>query len=96
MKYIIIKCTQEDGFHYNLPMSFPNMLVHRMVFESMLDMIRQMMPKGTIEVIGSGEFDSSVFAGAVLHGESDSLQVKSRGEEDRLIFSSIDRFGMFL
>lgn len=96
MKYILIKCISEDGFHHNIPILFPEILVHELVFKSLLPMLQENHQSDSFEVIGAGDFDSNNLSLANFKGYSESLGVKSRGEEDRLIFSSIDRFGMFL
>lgn len=100
MKYIVCQ-VQHDGEPFmNVPVVFPDLLVHAMVFAQMRALLEMQFfsnkKKTTVIALSGGEFSSMAFEShpmqtdpneqAMCHGESTSLGVKSRGmEDDQLI-----------
>lgn len=72
----------------DVPIVFPDMLVHAMVFAQMRALLEMQFfsnkHKTTVVALSAGEFSSTqmIDPDGFCHGKSDSLGVVSRGKED--------------
>lgn len=82
MKYIVL-ATTNNGLTREFPIIFPNELVHSMVAEQLLPLV-----KGAAAV-SAGEI-SSMGIESTCHGGSDTLKLKSRGKLDDLLIRMRD------
>jgi hypothetical protein len=95
MKYIIIHVTDigSDGgrVEREVPMIFPDLLVHKEVADFTMRLLRREQPDGRMRVVKpvAAGFLSSMAIGhpdrQVCHGESESLGLKSRPQDSKLI-----------
>ena len=76
MKYIMIKMTIKDASRY-VPIIFPECLVHKNVAEHIEHLMR-MEHNAEVEIVSAGFYD----IGATCYGESESLNLKSKPEQD--------------
>lgn len=83
MKYIVLKVKIDATLSVELPVVFPNILVHANVAKAL-----QALPelKGA-SVVGAGEYTHTEGA---CSGESTSLGIKSRGDVDELLLTMSD------
>lgn len=92
MKYIVITSTprdKPDGIAIRTPFMFPEMLVHDHVAKAMLLLLSLMFPAHDSKVTSAGEFSSMSFEGE-CGGESTSIGIKSKPEEDTLLIRMND------
>lgn len=104
MKYIVLEIADinenGDRMEREIPVIFPNSLVHRDVAESTTRLLRRQQPDGRMRIIKAvaAGFISSMAIGdgkTQCHGESESLNLKSREQEDdRLIHMHDYLFGV--
>jgi hypothetical protein len=94
MKYIVCRIKRDGEFFMDVPIMFPDMLVHSMVFSQMRSLLEiQYFKNGTkteVEPLSAGDFSSTAFMAGeerIFHGKSSSLGVASREVDDRLIGS---------
>lgn len=74
MKYIVLKLEDRE-----FPVIFPNMLVHKQVFEA----INKVAPfLGKAKAVSAGEISSMAIEKDSCHGKSDTLKLVSRAETD--------------
>lgn len=81
MKYIMFECARgtNDGLVFNIPIIFPGQLVHREVANALIPKLRTAFSECSICVVSAGDFNLSTLE---CSGESDTLRLKSRGQED--------------
>jgi len=94
MKYIVLTVTQppkgdESPFVMRYPIVFPNNMVHAHVAKVNSLLLEMMFPKATVTATSAGECNSMAFGGE-LYGESTSLNVKSKGQEDTNLLKMCD------
>ena len=94
MKYIVCRVKRNGKTVMDVPVVFPDFLVHAMVFAQMRALLETQYFKASakteVVALSAGELSSTGFAvsatDGLCHGRSDTLGVKSRGElNDRLI-----------
>lgn len=84
MKYIVLR--QNFGsFAKEIPVIFPDVLVHSDVAETM----KRLPELRSADVISAG-FVSSLDCDVACHGESTTLKLKSRGEQDSKFIKMYD------
>lgn len=88
MKYIVLK---QIGKHFSreVPIIFPNELVHSVVAEAIMDALEKEGHKTGFDVVSAGEF-SSMDIQADCNGKSTTLNVKSRGDVDSRMITMYD------
>lgn len=96
MKYIVLRTTNGDIVR-DIPFIFPNHLVHADVAEALADMLIRKYASGspaTVQAISAGEISSLEIAGDThsCDGESTTLHLKSRGEEDSRMINTYDYY----
>lgn len=90
MKYIVVEVTQV-GIVRELPFIFPEAFVHKSMFEYVQQEYLSKYRADSVRCVGAGFINSVGLAPAGgCHGESESLGVKSRGELDDKLISSLD------
>lgn len=89
MKYVVIGVTMEAGNKLELPIIFPDILVHKEVAEQMRRVMRKTFSKmQSAEAVSAG-FCNSAGLEPDCHGKSDSIGMPSRGRvDDALIMMS--------
>lgn len=85
MKYIVLQGTK-GSMTLELPIIFPNHLVHADVAGVLLD--SEILPPGKWSVVSAGEFTPS--AVHICCGHSETLNIGSRGTVDELLISMHD------
>lgn len=96
MKYIVCQVQQNKDPFLNVPIMFPDMLVHSMVFAQMRALLElqyfKVGKKTEVVCISAGFISSTNISDpdGICHGESESLGVKSRGKEDDRLFLMAD------
>lgn len=96
MKYIVMRVEDEDPKKMSLevPFAFPTIIVHSCMAAQMAALLHMQYPTSAkIYPISAGEFSS--LGWNECHGESTSLKLKSRGEEDDQLFSMCDYGSIF-
>lgn len=81
MKYIVFRISQ-NGFERDVPIIFPNQLVHAIVAVSMMDCLKQHFEKFVIRPVSAGTVNVPI---AECSGESETLNLNSRHNDDNLI-----------
>lgn len=81
MKYIVLSAELGRGHSIELPIIFPDVLVHAQVAEHMLSLVRSTHGTSKVTVVSAGILSSLEFEGG-CHGESTTLNIKSRGKKD--------------
>lgn len=82
MKYIVLACRMTNDATLELPVVFPNNLVHREVADALVPCVQKHFPGKAVTVVSAGEISSTVFGSDMCHGRSDTLNMNSRGAED--------------
>ncbi len=90
MKYIIFKVEGEQ-LDRRIPIVFPNFMVHSLVFKYMRHMLR-VEHKCHVEAVSAGEIVGFLTSDLSCGGESETLNLKSRGDEDAEIIKGYDYF----
>lgn len=90
MKYIVIS-VKFGGMERELPFIFPDAIVHAQMFQYMSHQMTMRHDANSVTCVAAG-FLSSVGVGTAgqCHGESESLGIKSRGEEDDKLIMMLD------
>lgn len=90
MKYIVIQVTTKDIVR-ELPFLFPDAIVHAQMFQYMQHQMTMHHNADSVACVAAG-FTSSIGVGTAgqCHGESESLGIKSRGEEDDKLIMMLD------
>ena len=87
MKYIVLKINNGETVR-EWPVIFPDMMVHKQMYESMKFQLMRFHDQ-ECSVIAAGSF--SCFGGEVrCFGESETLGIESRGEEDAKLIKMFD------
>lgn len=81
MKYVMLEITLQGGEAppFKLPVIFPDKLVHRDMAMNVKTVAWATWPGCRVNVVSAGEIQ---LGGVECFGESETLQVKSRGERD--------------
>jgi hypothetical protein len=100
MKYIVLRVTDhatkanEEDLVREIPFIFPDNCVHSEVAKYMTNMLRRKRPDGRmrdIEPVSAGFMHSlSIGEKGACHGESETLKLKSRGDQDAALISTFD------
>lgn len=85
MKYIIYKRIY-CGVEQELPIIFPNNLVHLEIAKALKDIV------GSSKIIAAGEFSSMNIDDKGFSGKSDTIGIKSRGKKDGELIKNFDYF----
>lgn len=85
MKYVVFRKEEANGDAMEIPILFPNQLVHQLVAEKLLEMEGM---EG-FKVVSAGEC-SSMDVSPKCSGRSDTLKVESRGKVDSDLFPMYD------
>lgn len=90
MKYIVVEVTTKDIVR-ELPFIFPEAIVHAQMFQYMQHQMTMHHNADSVRCVGAG-FISSVQVGFGIecHGESESLNIKSREQVDSDLFTMLD------
>jgi len=92
VKYIVLKLTVQiagqDDLVREMPIIFPDALAHKDMAEAVLS-LRAYPGMALAEVVSAG-FLSCVNLHPRCHGESESLKIKSRFEQDSKLIGMID------
>lgn len=83
MKYIIYKRTY-CGVEQEIPIIFPNQLVHLDVAKALKDVV------GSSKIIAAGEFSSLNISAENFNGASQTIGIKSRGDRDGKLIQTFD------
>lgn len=89
MKYIVMRVcygSPESGVHQLVPVIFPNQLVHQDVFNKIKELYE---PDGPVEIVSAGDIRLEAVE---CCGDSETLDVESRDEEDDTLIGSFDYF----
>jgi hypothetical protein len=82
MKYVVIQEQIGDDVR-EFPIIFPNILVHSVVAASVIAGLQAFHNKdGKYMPVAAGEISSMDLCAGSCHGSSETLKLKSRGEED--------------
>ena len=100
MKYIILKVTDfaqgktDSDLVREIPFIFPDNCVHSEVAKYMSRMLRMERPDGRlrdVEPVAAGFIHSlAIGEKGACHGESETLKLKSRGDQDAALISTFD------
>lgn len=95
MKYIVCRVLHDEEPFLDIPILFPDMLVHAMVFTQMRALLEMQYfkasKKTTVIALSAGELSSMPFDCSMMcSGKSDSLGVKSREETDDQLIRMTD------
>lgn len=86
MKYIVLQVSMFSDMTVEIPIVFPENLVHSVVAEGFIGVLQKHYPEKVIRPIAAGFVTSTVFGGQHCYGESETLKMSSRGgEDDRLL-----------
>lgn len=90
MKYIVVEVTTKDIVR-EFPFIFPEAIVHSQMFWHMQHQMTMHHHADSVRCVAAG-FLSSIAVGTAgrCHGESESLGIKSRGEEDDKLIMMLD------
>lgn len=90
MKYIVIKITETDahGQHgLEIPFVFPTIAVHATIAEALIPGLSKAWPTAKIEVVSAGFVNATATS---CFDSSESLNLKSRGDEDMRLINGSD------
>jgi hypothetical protein len=105
MKYIVLKRTWQDtpeeakeapspAMYQELPVIFPKDMIHARVAEALVEMLKgEINPEAgdvKIEVIAAGELAYPITEKPRCGGHSETMGLKSRGEEDAELIRFMD------
>jgi len=101
MKYIVLRVTdhsskdRQSDFVRELPFIFPDNCVHSEVAKYMTNMLLNERPEDRlreVEAVSGGFINSLVIGGgkSSCYGESESMKLKSRGDQDAALISTFD------
>lgn len=88
MKYIVMKVVNKD-VERELPILFPDALVHKTMAQIVTHIAFRDLGCASASCVAAG-FISSAAVGAGCYGESESLGIESRGEEDDKLIGMLD------
>lgn len=86
--YLVLSL-KRDGVEYQMPIIYPDKLVHSAVAAAMCQVLVDHLPGATATPVSAGQIEISVDS---CSGQSTSLDLASRGEEDEHL---IDGFPYF-
>jgi len=78
-----------DDLEMEIPFVFPDMCVHKIIAEAVTPGLLQHWEGAKVEPVAAG-FLASAGLEAKCHGESDSMNLKSRGDADMLLIRMSD------
>ena len=84
MKYIVLGVIHESGMKMEVPFIFPEHIVHAMMSQVCKVLCEATWQDSTITPISAGFVSSTAFEDD-CYGESETLGLKSRPEDSRLI-----------
>jgi hypothetical protein len=84
MKYIVLQVI-EGGLEREIPILFPSFLVHKLVADALIG--TEGLENAT--VVSAGDVEASSFT---CNGKSETLNLTSRGDEDRKLINTVDYF----
>jgi hypothetical protein len=84
MKYIVMDVKKPGGFHLEVPFVFPDMVVHHMMAQVCKALCEATWPETEVKPVSAGFVSSTAFEDE-CYGESETLGLKSRPEDSRLI-----------
>lgn len=87
MKYIIFRIDQAAGLAREVPVVFPNNLVHVEVAHSMRACLLRHFEGSVIREVSAGDF---ILPDCTCSGESSTLKLISRGQQDRHLIMTYD------
>jgi hypothetical protein len=92
MKYIVIEI-KTKVLTRELPIAFPNMLVHKHMYDKTVELLKAYLPGATFTAVAAG--DLSMFnCDLECTGQSHSLgDLKSREDIDKILFEQHDYTG---
>lgn len=89
MKYIVVEVKTADHYKREWPIIFPDMMVHRQVADVIQNHLAVDHKQPDSRIIAAG---SVSFFGGEVHcsGESETLNIESRGREDEKLIKMFD------
>lgn len=91
MKYIVMRAEVNDEMALELPIIFPDILVHADVAKCVGWMMQEQF-KAPVKAISAGFLNSIEFDG-ICYGKSESLGLSSRGSVDEKLIKMCDYGG---
>lgn len=90
MKYIVMEVELTKGHKLEIPILFPDILVHDTIAKQMVHMLyRQFLSSSDVRCVAAG-FVASIDMQISCHGRSESLNIASRGEIDSDLIKMTD------
>lgn len=94
MKYIVFRLTKAGDSHgLEIPIVFPDILVHLYVAEHLKSMLSMQYPHHEATVVSAGDVSSMAFQGEIFSGRSTTLGIGSRHKQDAELFAMCDYGG---
>jgi hypothetical protein len=94
MKYVMFEIKEErPGFKLEVPIIFPNQLIHREVASAIKPMLLSQFPNAEIKIVAAG--DCTIMSPVTTHGKSETLKIAARAEDGDTI-AVIDYLGVML
>jgi hypothetical protein len=95
MKYVVIEVIMRSGVEMEIPIIFPDLLVHSEVADMLQLKLSQQFKDADIKPISAGFLSSLSIDSGCCHGESESLGLKSRGMKDSALVTGCDYGSMY-
>jgi len=92
MKYIMLELSLGD-LRYNVPVIFPDTLVHEDMGKAVVHAANRSVPKADVKMVSAG-FVSNC-SGVTCYGRSESLDLDSRPEDGKIISTYDYTHGVF-
>lgn len=99
MKYVVLYVLDHDKAHRELnareiPIVFPNELVHADVYHAVAEVLMKQSEKGTfraVTAVSAGDINSmDLGKKGLCHGQSETLKLRSRGVVDDTLIGCYD------
>lgn len=90
MKYIVIGMEHTNGMKIEIPIMFPEVLVHVEVAQAIKELLQNQFKSSKIAPISGGFINSADCTDIDCCRESTSLKLKSRGELDTVLIKMSD------
>lgn len=96
MKYIVMKVQVKEDFIIEIPFVFPEIIVHANIADFCKVLLEKHFPAAeSIQPISAG-FCSSMAFEDDCYGESETLKLKSRPQEDSALIKMCDYGSMYV
>ncbi len=89
MKYVVVEVEIKNDMVLEVPVIFPNHLIHKDMADALIEVLRKGFPKALIQPVSAGDINSAEI-NANCYGNSTSLHLSAREGEDKILIQAND------